>query len=94
MEEQAVLVTTLHKGVFFGYAATGVKNKAITIRNARNCVYWSADVKGFLGLAANGPTSSCRIGPKVPELTLTDVTSISKVTPEAIKKWEENPWIL
>ena len=94
MKEQAVLVTTVHKGVFFGYASESVKAKSITIRNARNCVYWSADVKGFLGLAANGPTSSCRIGPKVTELTLTDVTSVSKVTPEATEKWEKNPWAL
>jgi len=94
MKEQAVLVTTVHKGVFFGYASQGVKAKSITLRNARNCVYWSNDVKGFLGLAANGPSNSCRIGPKVPELTLTDVTSVSKVTPEAVEKWEKNPWSL
>lgn len=75
MKRTAVLVTTIHRGVFFGYASAGVKDKSITISNARNCVYWSVDVKGFLGLAANGPTSGCRIGPKVPELTLTDVTA-------------------
>jgi hypothetical protein len=94
MKEQAVLVTTVHKGVFFGYVSSAVKNKTIKIKNARNCVYWSADVKGFLGLAANGPTASCRIGPKVPELTITDVTSVSAVTPEASEKWEKNPWSL
>jgi hypothetical protein len=43
MKEQAVLVTTIHKGVFFGYASAGVKNKSITIKNARNCFYWSAE---------------------------------------------------
>jgi hypothetical protein len=94
MKEQAVLITTVHKGVFFGYASGGIKNKSITIKNARNCVYWSADVKGFLGLAANGPTSSCRVGPKVPKLTITDVTSVSEVTPDATEKWEKNPWSL
>ncbi|HET7210038.1 MAG TPA: hypothetical protein VFI95_25925 [Terriglobales bacterium] len=94
MKQTAVLVTTIHRGVFFGYVSAGVKNKSITISNARNCVYWSADVKGFLGLAAIGPNNSCRIGPKVPELTLTDVTSVSSVTPEAVEKWEKNPWSL
>lgn len=94
MKEQAVLVTTIHRGVFFGYASAGVKHKSITISNARNCVYWSAEVKGFLGLAANGPSSSCKIGPKVPKLTLTDVTSVSEVTPEATKKWEKSLWAL
>ena len=94
MKEQAVLVTTVHRGVFFGYTSSGVKQKAITIKNARNCIYWSADVKGFLGLAANGPSSSCKVGPKVEQLTLTDVTSVSAVSPEAIEKWEKSPWSL
>jgi hypothetical protein len=94
MKATAVLVTTVHRGVFFGYATEGVKEKSITIENARNCIYWSKDVKGFLGLAANGPSSSCKIGPRVPELTLTDVTSVSKVTPEAVEKWEKSPWAL
>ena len=94
MEEQAVLVTTVHRGVFFGYASAPVKNKSITIKNARNCVYWSAEVKGFLGLASTGPSASCKIGPKVPSLTLTDVTSVSEVTEEAKEKWEKSPWAL
>jgi hypothetical protein len=92
--QTAVLVTTIHRGVFFGYAAETVKNKTIKISNARNCLYWSADVKGFLGLAANGPSPSCKIGPKVPSLTLTDVTSVSEVSPEAVEKWEKSPWAL
>src|ERR1700680_802078 len=60
--ERAVLVTTTHRGVFFGYADdTG--GASIKMRAARNCIYWSADVKGFLGLASTGPTKSCKIGP-------------------------------
>lgn len=92
MKRQAVLVTTIHRGVFFGYATQPVKDKSITIEDGRNCIYWSADVKGFLGLAANGPSSSCRVGPKVPKLTLTDVTSVSETTPEAAQKFESQPW--
>ncbi len=92
---KAVLVTTVHRGVFFGYLSKELKDdKKITITNARNCVYWSADVKGFLGLAAKGPTSGCRIGPAVPELTLTDVTSVCSVTNEAADKWEKHAWSL
>ncbi len=90
----AVLVTTVHRGVFFGYTADKVKNKTLKIKNARNCIYWSTDMKGFLGLAATGPSSSCKVGPKVPSLTLTDVTSVSEVSPEAVEKWEKSPWAL
>jgi hypothetical protein len=95
MAKQAVLVTTLHRGVFFGYVSGPVQeNKSITIKDARNCIYWSADVKGFLGLASSGPTSGCRIGPKVPSLNLLDVTSVCEVVPEAAEKWEKHPWSL
>jgi hypothetical protein len=92
MKKQAVLVTTIHKGVFFGYMSGDVKNDSVTITNARNCIYWSNDVKGFLGLAATGPSSSCRVGPMVPSLKLLGVTSVSEVTPQAVEKWEKMPW--
>jgi len=94
MPKQAVLVTTIHKGVFFGYTSEEVKKDSLTIKDARNCIYWSADVKGFMGLAATGPTSSCKIGPKVPSMKLLGITSVVKVTPEAVEKWEKSPWAL
>ena len=91
IKAKAVLVTTAHRGVFFGYALK-IGGKEITITNARNCLYWSADVKGFLGLAVTGPSKSCKVGPSVPSLTLNDVTSVSEVTPQAVEAWERAPW--
>ena len=88
--ERAVLVTTAHRGVFFGYA-TDTDGATIELRAARNCVYWSADARGFLGLASHGPTSSCRIGPAA-DLQLRDITSVAEVTEEATKRWEQAPW--
>lgn len=87
-----VLVTTEHRGVFFGYADPGDTEKTtIALKRARNCVYWSADVKGFLGLASKGPTSGCRVGPAA-DITLHAVTCVAEVQPEAVKAWEEGPW--
>lgn len=85
-----VLVTTVHRGVFFGYAEN-TDGETVTLKKARNCLYWSADVKGFLGLAATGPTDSCRVGPAA-DITLRNVTSVSEVTPEAVQRWEAAPW--
>ena len=92
MKKKPVLVTTQHRGVFFGYATGPLKGGTVTITQARNCLYWSADVKGFMGLAANGPSTSCRIGPAVPSLTLTGVTSVSEVSADAETKWNAAPW--
>lgn len=94
MKKQAVLVTTAHRGVFFGYMNGEIKKDSVTLTDARNCVYWSVDVKGFLGLAATGPSTSCKIGPKVPSLKLLSVTAVVEVTPEAVEKWEKAPWNL
>ena len=90
VSERPVLVTTAHRGVFFGYLNDDGKT-TVKLKRARNCLYWSQDVKGFLGLAATGPSASCRIGPAA-DITLMDVTSVSEVTPAAVERWEGQPW--
>lgn len=88
MKNKAVLVTTEFRGVFFGYVKDE-KNlpDEITLTMVKNCIYWSAGCGGFLGLAANGPTSGCKIGTQVPELRLFKITSVTPVSDEAAKKW-------
>lgn len=88
--ERPVVVTTTHRGVFFGYA-TDTTGAIIALRRARNCLYWPADQKGFLGLAAMGPVKGCRIGPAV-DLELRDITSVAVCTPQAVEAWEKAPW--
>ena len=52
---KAVLVTTEFRGVFFGYIKDDTKLPSeIILTGVRNCIYWSSDCGGFLGLAANG----------------------------------------
>lgn len=90
MNERAVLVTTAHRGVFFGYAVK-TDGETIALRAARNCLYWSADVKGFLGLASNGPTKTCRVGPAA-DIELRDITCVAECSPAAVQAWESAPW--
>ena len=91
LAERPVLVTTVHKGVFFGYA-TETSGATIKLRAARLCVYWTADLKGFTGLASHGPKPGCRIGPAVDGIELRDITSVSEVSAEAVERWEKAPW--
>lgn len=88
--EQAVLVTTSHRGVFFGYA-TETSTPTIKLRAARNCIYWPAETKGFLGLAAHGPTKGARVGPAA-DIELRDITCVATCTEEAVRLWETAPW--
>ena len=89
-KERAVLVTTLHRGVFFGYTRE-TSGKTIKLRAARCCIYWPSEQKGFLGLAANGPLSSAKVGPAA-DIELRDITSVSECTPAAATAWESAPW--
>ena len=85
-----VIVTTAHRGVFFGYAED-TTGETVSLLRARNAIYWSADCKGFLGLASDGPTAGCRIG-KAADLTLRNITAVVEVAPAAALKWESAPW--
>jgi len=89
-DERAVLVTTAHRGVFFGYAEK-TDGETIKLRGARLCVYWSADLRGFMGLASHGPNSSCKIGPAA-DIELRNITAVVEVSPEAVARWEKAPW--
>jgi hypothetical protein len=90
--EKAVLVTTEFRGVFFGFVKDGEKvPNEITLSKARNCIYWSSDCGGFLGLASNGPTQKCRIGSEVEELTIYKITSITHVSQSAKNVWMKSP---
>ena len=73
---KAVVVTTEHRGVFFGYLVSETQGGSVVkLARARCCIYWSSDVRGFVGLATNGPTNSCRIGPAA-DIKLQKVTSL------------------
>jgi len=88
--ERAVLVTTAHRGVFFGYASD-TDGQTIKLRGARNCLYWDSKVKGFIGLASTGPIGGCRVGPAA-DIELRDITCVAECSPEAVKAWEAAPW--
>ena len=89
-EERPIIVTTAHRGVFFGYASE-TDGEQIRLKRARLCIYWSSDCRGFMGLAAKGPTTGCRIGPAA-DITLRAITAVLEVSPEAVTKWEASPW--
>jgi phosphatidylserine decarboxylase len=86
---QKVLVTTLHRGVFFGELVSNDLNaKRVVLRNARAAIYW-ATKGGFFELASVGPNGKSIIGSIAPEVTLHDVTSIVVCSPGAIRAWEQ-----
>jgi hypothetical protein len=89
--KRPVVVTTEHKGVFFGNLVSQ-DDASVTLTDAQMCVYWSADVRGVLGLAAAGPSRGCKVTPAVPRIELQGVTAVMDATGEAVLAWEGKPW--
>ena len=88
---KALLVTTDHRGVFFGYGVPTAKSE-IKLTDAQMCIYWSSDLKGVLGLASMGPSRNCKVGIPVPSIILRGVTAVTEVTKEAEAAWKKAPW--
>lgn len=89
-QERAVVVTTAHRGVFFGYA-TDTEGATIALRAARNCIYWPVENHGFIGLASDGPKKGSRVGPAA-DITLRDITCVAECSTQAVTAWESAPW--
>jgi len=103
---QKVVVTTAHRGVFFGEVVsynlatevvspdgTTTKNPStITLKDCRVVVYWPAEVRGFVGLAYTGPLQGSRISPPAPMAQYTDITGLLACTPQAAAAWESGLW--
>lgn len=86
-----VVVTTDKRGVFFGRLVRHEGDVA-DLADAQNCIYWSTQTRGVLGLAAKGPQKGSRVGPPISLLTLNGVTSLAKCSKEASAAWKEQPW--
>lgn len=92
-ETRPVLVTTAHRGVFFGYLVGEPSKAQVIINKARNVTYWDASVRSFLGLASTGPSTKCRVSAAAGAAsTLYDITGVFVCTPEAVAKFEAAPW--
>ena len=91
-DARAVLVTTEHRGVFFGYVEDASKFPSeVTLTKMRCCIQWR-NMKGFLELTTTGPTKDCRIGPAANRGTLAKLTGMWDVEPAAVEAWEKAPW--
>jgi hypothetical protein len=83
--ERPVLVTTSHRGVFFGYA-TDTSGDRIHLRACKMAIYW-ATKKGLFELAHTGPNANSRVSLPA-DIEVRGVTSVMEVTLEAVAKWE------
>lgn len=85
-----VLITTQHRGVFYGELPekTDLTQRTLTnIQNARMAIYWGT-TRGVMELAETGPTGKSKIGSAATINVLHDITGVFSVSEEAAAKWK------
>ncbi len=86
-ETKPVIVTTSHRGVFFGELEKGTEeSRTVTLTGARNAIYWATS-RGFIELAQVGPNANSKIGATAQRIVLHDVTSVTECTESAAAAW-------
>lgn len=90
-----VLITTdnTKRGVFMGFIDPKDADKeTLEAEEVRMAVYWSTDVRGVVGLAAKGPTKSCKISAAAKRAVLKGVTATLEISEAALAAWRKEPW--
>jgi hypothetical protein len=90
-EMKNILITTKHRGVFFGRVADEepIDGEHIhNVKSAKMAIRFGTD-RGVVQLAETGPTESSRISAKADMPIIRDVTAVFSVTDDAAQKWDE-----
>ncbi|HET7663861.1 MAG TPA: hypothetical protein VFK31_09510 [Rhodanobacteraceae bacterium] len=83
--QRPVIVTTEHRGVFFGYAGD-TSGDVIHLKRARMGIHW-ATKRGLVELAEDGPNNDSHISARA-DVEVRKVTAVFEVTDKAAKAWE------
>ena len=84
-KERPVIVTTEHRGVFYGLASD-TTGTTVQLRGARMAISFGT-TRGVMELAETGPTNRSKISARA-DIEVRKVTAVFEVTDEAAKKWE------
>ena len=84
-KERPVIVTTEHRGVFYGWAGD-TTGTVIQLRGARMAIRWNT-TRGLMELAEVGPNSGSKISARA-DMEVRKITAVFEVTPAAVEKWE------
>ena len=88
MDTKYVIVTTTHRGVFFGRLERYDEDKKIAVLcDCRMAIYWGT-TNGLFELANTGPTPKSKISAPAPTVTLHDCTSLIDVAADAVAAWD------
>ena len=85
---KAILITTLHRGVFFGEVPSDqdMTARTMALKNAR-CAISHGTTEGVAELASKGPNADSKIGAAADIEAIHDITAVWAVTEKAQAAW-------
>jgi len=85
---KSILVTTQHRGVYYGEVPDDqdMNARTMALKNARCAIYWNTKT-GVAELAEKGPNSGSKIGAAADIEALHDITAVWLVTDKAMDAW-------
>ncbi len=90
-----VLVTDIHRGIYFGYLLEFKEDIGVVrLENARHCWYFNCaggEQSGPYSLATHGPEEGSKIGPPC-TMTIRDVSKVVDVSRRAAERWVSLGW--
>lgn len=89
---QFFIVLTEFKEIFGGWSESDPAADIIVLNNVRQVIYFSADTKGLLGLAANGPGKDSRISNECPQVIIRKPINVLLANQAAIDKFSTVIW--
>lgn len=92
MNLKSVLITTEHRGVFFGQVDEDADLSGPVIKDIKNAIMairWGTE-NGVMQLANTGPTKSSKLSEPADIESLQAVTAVFIVKPEAEAQWLKN----
>ncbi len=90
-EEKLYIVKTQDREIFCGWSTDPLADR-ITLRNARQAIYYSAETHGLLGLATTGPAKGSRIGPVAAIVECRRPDLVIECSSESATAWEKSRW--
>ncbi len=90
--DRFLIIITGYKEIFAGWTNDDPKADIITLTDARQVIYYTAETKGLLGLAANGPGKDSRISNVAPSVTIRQPVNVLLASPEAIDRFATIIW--
>jgi len=90
--KNVVITTKSRRWLIMHGELEAVSGDTVHLKDARCCVYYSANTRSHVGLAAGGPANGSRVTTAVDLCIVDGVETIMPATEAASQRWNQGEW--